>query len=109
MAGAIVGRMDGNMGDNNVWNCYGAGDGGKGTSNCQSTAYLIYNTNPGRDDILKLMSSPVSGPGAITRYDPSATPAYGIDIFRSLNVSPSNFWLKGDGTWPVPDFTRNAL
>ena len=105
--GAIVGFMDGN--NYNVWNCYGAGTGGKGTSNCQSTAYLIYNTNPGKGDILKLMSSPVSAPGAITRYDPSATPAYGIDISRSASVSPVNFWLAGDGTWPVLDFTRNAF
>lgn len=103
--GAIVGFMEGD----NVWNCYGAGAGGKGTSNCQSTAYLIYNTNPGRDNIHKLMSSPVSAPGAITRYDPSATPAYGIDISRSASVSPVNFWLAGDGTWPVLDFTRNAF
>lgn len=105
MAGAIVGFMDGR----GVWNCYGVGTGGKGSSNCQSTAYLIYNTNPGKDDILRLMSSPVSAPGAITCYDPDAMPAYGIDIFRSLNVSSSNFWLAGDGTWPVLDFTRNAL
>lgn len=105
MTGAIVGFMDGR----NVWNCYGAGAGGKGTSNCQSTAYLIYNTNPGRDNILKLMSSPTGTPGAITCYDPSVTPAYGIDISRSASVSPVNFWLAGDGTWPVLNFTRNTL
>ena len=105
--GAIVGFMDGN--NYNVWNCYGAGTGGKGTSNCQSTAYLIYNTNPGKGDILKLMSSPVSAPGTITCYAPDATPAYGIDIYRSASVNSSSFWLAGDGTWPVLHFTRNTL
>lgn len=35
--------------------------------------------------------------------------AYGIDISRSGSVRSSNFWLAGDGTWPVLHFTRNTL
>ena len=103
--GAIVGYMEGG----NVDCCYGAGAGGKGTSNCGNTARLICNTNPGTGDILQLMSRSYSAPGTITRYDPDATPAYGIDISRSASVSPVNFWLAGDGTWPVLNFTRNTL
>lgn len=103
--GAIVGYMSGG----NVDCCYGAGAVGKGTSNCGDAARLICNINPGKGDILQLMNRSYSAPGAITRYDPSATPAYGIDISRSASVSPVNFWLAGDGTWPVLDFTRNAF
>lgn len=103
--GAIVGFMSGG----NVDCCYGAGAVGKGTSNCGDAARLICNINPGKGDILQLMNRSYSARGAITRYDPSATPAYGIDISRSASVSPVNFWLAGDGTWPVLDFTRNAF
>ena len=103
--GAIVGFMKGD----NVDCCYGAGAVGKGTSNCGDAARLICNINPGKGDILQLMNRSYSAPGAITRYDPSATPAYGIDISKSASVSPVNFWLAGDGTWPVLDFTRNAF
>ncbi len=103
--GAIVGFMSGG----NVDCCYGAGVGGKGTSNCGNTARLICNINPGKGDILQLMSRSYSAPGTITGYAPDATPAYGIDIFRSMYVSPVNFWLAGDGTWPVLNFTRNTL
>lgn len=103
--GAIVGFMEGG----NVDCCYGTGAVGKGTSNCGDAARLICNINPGKGDILQLMNRSYSAPGAITRYDPSATPAYGIDISRSASVSPVNFWLAGDGTWPVLDFTRNAF
>ena len=103
--GAIVGFMSGG----NVDCCYGAGVGGKGTSNCGNTARLICNINPGKGDILQLMSRSYSAPGTITGYDPDATPAYGIDISKSASVSPVNFWLAGDGTWPVLYFTRNTL
>ena len=103
--GAIVGFMSGG----NVDCCYGAGVGGKGTSNCGNTARLICNTNPGTGDILQLMSRSYSAPGTITCYAPDATPAYGIDIYRSASVNSSSFWLAGDGTWPVLDFTRNTL
>ncbi|WP_294609567.1 fimbrillin family protein, partial [uncultured Bacteroides sp.] len=103
--GAIVGFMDGG----NVDCCYGAGVGGKGTSNCGDAARLICNINPGKGDILQLMNRSYSAPGTITRYDPDATPAYGIDIYRSGSVYSSSFWLAGDGTWPVLDFTRNTL
>lgn len=103
--GAIVGYMSGD----NVDCCYGAGAVGKGTSNCGDAARLICNINPGKGDILQLMNRSYSAPGAITHYDPDATPAYGIDIYRSASVNSSSFWLAGDGTWPVLDFTRNDL
>lgn len=103
--GAIVGYMSGG----NVDCCYGAGAVGKGTSNCGDAARLICNINPGKGDILQLMNRSYSAPGTITRYDPDATPAYGIDISKSASVNSSSFWLAGDGTWPVLDFTRNTL
>lgn len=103
--GAIVGYMSGD----NVDCCYGAGAVGKGTSNCGDAARLICNINPGKGDILQLMNRSYSAPGTITGYDPSVTPAYGINIFRSWSVNSTNFWLAGDGTWPVLDFTRNTL
>lgn len=102
MAGAIVGYMW----NNNVQSCYGAGVGGQGTSNCTGNTY---NTTPGEGDIYRIITNSLSTHGAITGYDPLATPAYGIDIFRSGDVKSRNFWLAGDGTWPVLHFTRNTL
>ena len=102
MAGAIVGYMW----NNNVQSCYGAGVGGQGTSNCVGNTY---NTTPGEGDIRKIITNSLSTHGTITGYDPLATPAYGIDISRSASVRSSSFWLAGDGTWPVLDFTRNTL
>ena len=103
--GAIVGYMEGG----NVDCCYGAGAVGKGTSNCGDAARLICNINPGTGEILTIINRSYSARGTITRYDPDATPAYGIDIYRSASVNSSSFWLAGDGTWPVLDFTRNTL
>ena len=102
MAGAIVGYMW----NDNVQSCYGAGAGGQGTSNCVGNTY---NTTPGEGDIYRIITNSLSTRGTITGYDPLATPAYGIDISRSGSVRSSNFWLAGDGTWPVLDFTRNTL
>lgn len=101
--GAIVGYMEGG----NVDCCYGAGAVGKGTSNCGDASRLICNINPGTGDILQLMNRSYSARGVITRYDPDATPAYGINIYSDWDVSSSDFWLYGDGTWPVLYFTRN--
>ena len=102
MAGAIVGFMW----NNNVQSCYGAGAGGQGTSNCTGNTY---NTSPQGGDIYRIITNSISTRGTITGYDPDATPAYGIDISRSASVNSRNFWLAGDGTWPVLDFTRNTL
>ena len=102
--GAIVGFMDGG----NVDYCYGTGTGGQGTSNCGNTLRRIYNINPGKGDILTIITKD-RWVGAITRYDPDATPAYGIDTYWSGDVKSSDFWLAGDETWPVLDFTRNTL
>ena len=103
--GAIVGYMEGG----NVDCCYGAGAVGKGTSNCGDASRLICNINPGTGDILQLMNRSYSARGVITRYDPDATPAYGINIYSDWDVSSSDFWLYGDGTWPILYFTRNDL
>ena len=103
--GAIVGYMEGG----NVDCCYGAGAVGNGTSNCGDASRLICNINPGTGDILQLMNRSYSARGVITRYDPDATPAYGINIYSDWDVSSSDFWLYGDGTWPVLYFTRNDL
>ena len=105
MAGAIVG-FDEFTWDNNVQSCYGAGVGGQGTSNCTGNTY---NTSPGEGDIYRIITNSISTHGTITGYDPLATPAYGIDIYRSGDVKSRNFWLAGDGTWPVLHFTRNTL
>lgn len=105
MAGAIVG-FDEFTWANNVQSCYGAGVGGQGTSNCTGNTY---NTSPGVGDIYKIITNSLSTRGTITGYDPLATPAYGIDISRSASVNSRNFWLAGDGTWPVLHFTRNTL
>lgn len=104
-AGAIVG-FDEFTRDNNVQSCYGAGVGGQGTSNCTGNTY---NTSPGEGDIYRIITNSISTRGTITGYDPLATPAYGIDISRSASVNSRSFWLAGDGTWPVLDFTRNTL
>lgn len=104
-AGAIVG-FDEFTRDNNVQSCYGAGVGGQGTSNCTGNTY---NTSPGEGDIYRIITNSISTRGTITGYDPLATPAYGIDISRSGDVKSRNFWLAGDGTWPVLHFTRNTL
>ena len=105
MAGAIVGFVEFTW-NNNVQSCYGAGVGGQGTSNCTGNTY---NTSPGEGDIYRIITNSISTHGTITGYDPDATPAYGIDISRSGDVKSRNFWLKGDETWPVLDFTRNTL
>lgn len=104
-AGAIVG-FDEFTRDNNVQSCYGAGVGGQGTSNCTGNTY---NASPGEGDIYRIITNSISTRGTITGYDPLATPAYGIDISRSGDVKSRNFWLAGDGTWPVLHFTRNTL
>lgn len=105
MAGAIVGFVEFTW-NNNVQSCYGAGVGGQGTSNCTGNTY---NTSPGEGDIYRIITNSISTHGTITGYDPDVTPAYGIDISRSGDVKSRNFWLKGDETWPVLDFTRNTL
>lgn len=102
--GAIVGFMEGG----NVDYCYGTGTGGQGTSNCGNTLRRIYNINPGKGEILNIITKD-RWVGAITRYDPLATPAYGIDTYWSGDVKSSDFWLEGDETWPVLNFTRNEL
>lgn len=89
--------------------CYGVGAGGKGTSNISPKINdIVYNTNPGAGEILTLMKA--SGKAftvLFTRYDPDATPAYGIVVQRKSSLMAKDFWLSGNGTWPVIDFARN--
>ncbi|MFR1551218.1 fimbrillin family protein [Bacteroides xylanisolvens] len=106
-AGAIVGRRMSQ--DDIISCCYGVGAGGKGTSNISPKINdIVYNTNPGAGEILTLMKA--SGKAftvLFTRYDPDATPAYGIVVQRKSSLMAKDFWLSGNGTWPVIDFARN--
>lgn len=106
MAGAIVGnKSDAGA---TISHCYGTGEIGKGTSNVSvnQTNYLVYNTSPGTDAIYNIVT-----PGGVsgipfTRYDPTVKPAYGMAVTKH-DVSMTDFWQSGDGTWPVLDFTKN--
>ena len=106
-AGAIVGQR--NSQDDDISYCYGVGAVGKGTSNIsQKINDIVYNTNPGAGDIYTLMTKNVYVFDILfTRYDPDATPAYGIVVQRKSSLLSRDFWLSGDGTWPVIDFARN--
>lgn len=106
-AGAIVGQR--NSQDDDISYCYGVGAVGKGTSNISPKINdIVYNTNPGAGDIYTLMTKNVYVFDILfTRYDPDATPAYGIVVQRKSSLLSRDFWLSGDGTWPVIDFARN--
>ena len=102
-AGAIIGY---GSSDYKVSHCYGTGANGKGTSNLDASNNIVYNTKPSNGDIFKIVSSGNLSGIPFTYYDPNATPAYGMTVTKS-DVSINNFWLSGDGTWPVLDFTKN--
>lgn len=103
-AGAIIGY---GSSDYMVSHCYGTGAIGKGTSTLEAVSNdIVYNTNPNNGDIFKIVSSGNLSGIPFTSYDPNATPAYGMVVTKS-DVSIKDFWLSGDGTWPVLDFTKN--
>lgn len=105
-AGAIVGR---HMNKGTIAYCYGAGAVGVGTSNISpDRGNIVYNTNPRAGEILTLMeASSTAFTVPFTHYDPNATPAYGMVIQHKSSLLPREFWLSGNGTWPVIDFARN--
>lgn len=103
-AGAIIGYGSGGY---MVSHCYGTGANGQGTSNLEASSNdIVYNTNPNNGDILNIVSTGNLTDIPFTYYDPNAKPAYGMTATRS-DVSIKDFWLSGDGTWPVLDFTKN--
>ena len=103
-AGAIIGY---GSSDYKVSHCYGTGAIGKGTSNLEASSNdIVYNTNPNNGDILNIVSTGNLTDIPFTYYDPTATPAYGMTVTKS-GVSINDFWLSGDGTWPILDFTKN--
>ena len=103
-AGAIIGYGSSGY---KVSNCYGTGAIGKDTSNLEASSNdIVYNTNPNNGDILNIVSSGNLSGIPFTYYDPNAKPAYGMTVTKS-DVSINDFWLSGDGTWPVLNFTKN--
>lgn len=103
-AGAIIGY---GSSDYKVSHCYGTGAIGKGTSTLEAVSNdIVYNTNPNNGDIFNIVSSGNLTDIPFTSYNPAATPAYGMTVTKS-GVSINAFWLSGDGTWPVLDFTKN--
>ena len=88
-AGAIVGGYD-NSGSSTVGFCFGAGEGGAGTSGLEAATMIVYNEKPGQGEIVGVMAG--TGQGAIistTLYNATATPAYGISV-SSRNIKMSD-------------------
>lgn len=107
-AGAIVGQR---MYTGTIAYCYGAGTVGVGTSNISpDRGNIVYNTTPGAGEILTLMkASQTAFTVPFTHYAPGATPAYGMVVQSKSNMMAKEFWLPGDGTWPVIDFARDPI
>lgn len=106
-AGAIVGGYD-NSGSSTVTYCFGAGEGGAGTSGLEATNMIVYNEKPGQGEIMGVIIG--NGQGAIistTLYNATATPAYGISV-SSRNMEMSDVWNTSDPTWPSPDMKENG-
>lgn len=106
-AGAIVGGYD-NSGSSTVGFCFGAGEGGAGTSGLEATTMIVYNEKPGQGEIVGVMAG--TGQGAIistTLYNATATPAYGISV-SSRNMAMPNVWNTSDPTWPSLDMEYNG-
>lgn len=106
-AGAIVGGYD-NSGSSAVGYCFGAGEGGAGTSGLEATNMIVYNEKPGQGEIVGIMTR--DGQGAIistTLYNATATPAYGISVSSRIMEMP-NVWNTSDPTWPSLDMKENG-
>lgn len=109
-AGVLVG--DNNRADR-VKHCYGAGKASPDNSNLKEAPdNIVYNRNPAAGEILTLMQmhkdAVESLPGnptlvlTTTRYDPSASPAYGIEPIRVKWTSRA--WKQGsDPKYPEID------
>lgn len=107
MAGAIVGDKSDTKAT--ISNCYGTGEIGKGTSNVSvnPTNYLVYEVKPGKNAIYNIVTPGTLSGILLTSYDPTVKPAYGMTVTTSGQISMTDFWQSGDGTWPVLDFTKN--
>lgn len=110
MAGAIVGRNNGNKGS--IQCCYGTGEGGQGTSNLEASKNnIVYNESPAVGDIYYIITG--DGMATIevndipfTTYNPAATPAYGISIVKKI-VTANDFWQGENALYPSLDFLKN--
>lgn len=107
-AGAIVGGYD-NSGSSTIVSCFGAGEGGAGTSGLEAaTIPIVYNEKPGQGEIAGVITW--NGQELIistTLYNATATPAYGISV-SSRNIKMSDVWNTSDPTWPSPDMKENG-
>lgn len=107
-AGAIVGGYD-NSGSSAVAYCFGAGEGGAGTSGLEAvTTMIVYNEKPGQGEIAGVMTGTGQGTTiSTTLYNATATPAYGISV-SSRDMEMHNVWNTSDPTWPSPDMKENG-
>ena len=106
-AGAIIGGYD-NSGSSAVGFCFGAGEGGAGTSGLEATTMIVYNEKPGQGEIAGVMTRIGQEPIiSTTLYNATATPAYGISV-SSRNMEMSDVWNTSAPTWPSLDMEYNG-
>lgn len=107
-AGAIIGGYD-NSGSSAVGLCFGAGEGGAGTSGLEAvTNMIVYNEKPGQGEIVGVMAGTGQGTTiSTTLYNATATPAYGISVSSRIMEMP-NVWNTSDPTWPSLDMKENG-
>lgn len=107
-AGAIIGGYD-NSGSSTIASCFGAGEGGAGTSGLEAaTTRIVYNEKPGQGEIVRVIIGNRQGTTiSTTLYNATATPAYGISV-SSRNMAMLNVWNTSDPTWPSPDMKENG-
>ncbi|SHI54359.1 fimbrillin family protein [Bacteroides stercorirosoris] len=105
-AGAIIGGYNN---DRNTNLCFGAGNGGAGTSGLEAASGdIVYNRSPGEREIRNvIVQSGINYPVSTTLYDASATPAYGISV-SGWRMHLDNIWLTTDPTWPALDMEYNG-
>lgn len=107
-AGAIIGGYD-NSGSSAVGHCFGAGEGGAGTSGLEAvTTMIVYNEKPGQGEIVGVMAGTGQGTTiSTTLYNATATPAYGISV-SSGDMEMLYVWNTSDPTWPSLDMKYNG-
>lgn len=108
-AGAIIGGYD-NSGSSAVGFCFGAGEGGAGTSGLEAvTTMIVYNEKPGQGEIDKVMTSENIGASIYTTfYDITTTPAYGFSVIRST-MAFGQVWTTTDPIWPALNMEYNGV
>ena len=107
-AGAIIGGYD-NSGSSTIASCFGAGEGGAGTSGFETaTTMIVYNEKPGQGEIVAVIIGSGQEPIiSTTLYNATATPAYGISV-SSRSIKMSDVWNTSDPTWPSLDMKENG-